>query len=245
MKTSWEKVTGRRTSYVIVNYNNVVVGHHYGTGMTDAAGTCSHEAFLEGEFQGLIKEAFGEEVLAQVISAVTGSPADPAHNKDREDVAILRAFLDGIPPDPSLETLIRQPGRMDGREYMKKINDETIVESRTTVLANRGRECRMKKKESGETLLVLDDFYLSGCVARNGRYYAISGDNFYVITPEKGIIFTTHPPAFLYGYKLRFSNVAMNGEAILVYFWWVTADYPPGWLRHEDDKGFTGRIEKT
>ena len=93
MNTSWEHIDGKRTEYVDVNYHQVIVGHHYGTGMSDIAGACSHQKFLEGEYHGLIIERFGEDLLKEVIYAVENSHKNPEHNRNRDGDKRILAFF--------------------------------------------------------------------------------------------------------------------------------------------------------
>ena len=46
----------------------MIVGHHYGTGMSDIAGAASYQEFLNGRFQDLILGSFGQGILDEVIN---------------------------------------------------------------------------------------------------------------------------------------------------------------------------------
>lgn len=72
IKIFWES----GPDYCEVTRYEVVVGFNPGkTGHTDNAGACSHAAFLEGEYQDLVREKFGETVLEEVKAAIRGSGA--------------------------------------------------------------------------------------------------------------------------------------------------------------------------
>ena len=76
MKKSWEITTGKRTDYFDIHPDKVIAGHHYGTGMTDIAGVATHEEFLQGRFQSLLEDAFGGELLDEMIAAVEAYRGD-------------------------------------------------------------------------------------------------------------------------------------------------------------------------
>jgi len=64
---SWEKVKGKQVLYIQLYNNKIVVGSHYGSGMTDNAGTTSVNKFIKGEYQKLIISYFGENVLKEIL----------------------------------------------------------------------------------------------------------------------------------------------------------------------------------
>jgi hypothetical protein len=80
VQTNWlviDQPTGRN-SYVNLYPGEVEIGSHYGSGMTDHAGRCTMAEFLKGRFQDVIRNELGEEVLAEVIQAVTDASAGSA-----------------------------------------------------------------------------------------------------------------------------------------------------------------------
>lgn len=67
----WEKVRGVVVHYAEVNASEVVVGSHSGSGHTDFAGACSHEAFLaDRRLHDAVLSEHGAETLAEMIEAV-------------------------------------------------------------------------------------------------------------------------------------------------------------------------------
>ena len=64
---SWEKTKGKDVNYLYLHSHEVVIGHNYGSGQTDNAGTSSIKKFLEGQFQDLIIEKFGNKVLEEIL----------------------------------------------------------------------------------------------------------------------------------------------------------------------------------
>jgi hypothetical protein len=64
---SWEKVNGKKVYYIQLYDNKIIIGSHYGIGMSDKAGTTSIKKFIKGEYQNLIIADFGKEVLQEVI----------------------------------------------------------------------------------------------------------------------------------------------------------------------------------
>jgi hypothetical protein len=69
-KTSWEISKGGQTCYVYLNDREVIAGSHWGSGHTDNAGSCTHEAFLAGEFHDVIRSDFDEDTLQEIVEAV-------------------------------------------------------------------------------------------------------------------------------------------------------------------------------
>jgi len=67
---SWEKTKGKKVNYIYLHDNEFVIGEHYGSGHTDNAGSCSIEKFIEGRFQSLVKQNFGEDVLQEIFSLI-------------------------------------------------------------------------------------------------------------------------------------------------------------------------------
>ena len=64
---SWEKTKGKEVNYFYLHTHQVVIGNHYGSGQTDNAGTSSIKKFIEGQFQDLIIEKFGNTVLEEIL----------------------------------------------------------------------------------------------------------------------------------------------------------------------------------
>ncbi len=70
MKTHWEKTKGSHLDYVELHAEGVLVGSNDGTIESDSAGICSDADFLVGRFHDLIINAFGEQILADIVAAV-------------------------------------------------------------------------------------------------------------------------------------------------------------------------------
>ena len=96
MKKSWVKISGRRTDYLDIHFYEVVIGNHYGTGMSDSAGACSHKEFLAGRFHDLILEVFGQDVLDEAIKVVNliREGKVPEFQKRKEEILEHKFFLE-------------------------------------------------------------------------------------------------------------------------------------------------------
>jgi hypothetical protein len=244
MKTSWEKTEGRKTHYVYVHYKEVVVGSHYGTGMSDNAGVCSHEEYLNGQFQGLIRDIFGSEILDQVTYAVLHTHENEDHNKHREEIKRLRKFITQFPIDPSLKEIKDDPGTFNGRTvYGNRGGYQSFIESDNTSFLYNSTKGEIIDKRDRTRIECTYHVHLSYCVAFHDYYYVIGGSNFYVMDPRGSFIFTTETIDKGCGYSLRFDNVLRHRETIAVYYWWFHKDYPDGLLSYENEKGFTSRYE--
>ena len=77
LKTAWERKNGRFTDYVRLDYQQVVVGSHAGSGQTDNASACGYDEFLNGRFHAHIRTHFDEATLTAVIAAVESSQTHP------------------------------------------------------------------------------------------------------------------------------------------------------------------------
>ncbi|MHA1147931.1 MAG: hypothetical protein ACTSR8_06765 [Promethearchaeota archaeon] len=248
MKTSWEIIEGRRTNYVDVHYNEVVIGSHYGTGMSDNAGSCSHREFLEGEYQGLILETFGKEVLDEVVYAVEHSHENPNHNEKRAKINKIKEFIEAIPIDKSLLELKNSPDFIDGfNVYGNRGGYRSYIESDTTSFTYQSTKGVFKNKSTGKKTKVQMDFHMSSCVELHDYYYLIGNDNLYVLSPEGTIVFTTEKKTIedcIFGYEIRINRVFKSGEIITFSYWAFDSELiPRGLIRYELGKGLMGRIE--
>ena len=249
MKTSWEKNTGKRTDYVDVHYNEVVVGYHYGSGMTDNAGTCTHDEFLKGRFQGLIEERFGKDVLEQVILAVRGSPDNVDHIKKRDEIKRLRDYLEHIPLNQSLLSESEDSVIINGfKAYGNQGGYKTEIVSENHVLRYESVQGTLINSNTGEEIKLHFDFHASSCVEKDDYFYIIGGQNFHVLSPEGDIVFSTDSITWqgngkVFGSYLRINNVFRNGDNVFASYWWFYSDFPKGILFYELNEGFKERAE--
>ena len=245
MKTSWEKTEGKRTEYIDVHYHEVVVGHHYGTGMSDIAGACSHKEFIEGRFHSLIVERFGEDVLDEVIFAVNNSYKNSEHNKHRDEDQRILSFFNSIPTDPSLEGLISQPDTENGHDNIGNAGGKkTILKNEKatfTFTSTRG----YIEPAGKEKISIKFNGYGESSVMLNDHFFLLS-DDFVVISPEGEILFTTYEPdrdiAF-FGSTIRMGWVYKNKDIIFFSYRWFNNNYPRGIIKYQLEEGLTGRWE--
>jgi hypothetical protein len=105
--STWETTNGEKTSYTRIEAD-IVMGSHSGSGHTDSAGSCSREAFLNGQFHDTIRSDHGPAVLQEVLDFV--GPKDLSHQDvklgDGDDLRQrIRLFLAGpsaLPPQAHL-----------------------------------------------------------------------------------------------------------------------------------------------
>lgn len=76
MAKRFETSDGQRTHVLYVDENEVWLGHHRGTGQSEAGGAFPAAAFLAGESQGTVRRLFGEAVLHEAVLAAGGGPDD-------------------------------------------------------------------------------------------------------------------------------------------------------------------------
>ncbi len=94
LQTSWERKDGRITHYIHLNYLQVVVGSHAGSGHTDNASACGYDAFVDGRFHSHILTYFDEGVLTAVLAAVQAAQTYPPFIAKRNKTAVAHAFLE-------------------------------------------------------------------------------------------------------------------------------------------------------
>jgi len=252
LKTSWVKTDGRRTDYIDIHYNEVVVGNHYGSGMTDNAGTCSHEEFLAGRFQDLILNSFGQKILNEIIDVVKLAKEGkiPEFQMRKEKKLEKKFFLESIPIDESLKDLDNQnihPETISGySNYGNKGNKSVIKSNKVKFVATKLKG--YIENEKGEKMQFKLQGYLSGVVELNDYFYITYDDNFAVISPEGEFIFDTHNIKFdkespMFGYDVRISNVYRNGNMIFFKYSYFDRPYLDGLIKYDLKKGFIGRWE--
>ena len=69
----WEVDTGKRVSIVDVNDSQVMVGSNCGPDGGMVGNVVSHQEFLDGRYQDVVRKVFGAEVLEEMISACSRS----------------------------------------------------------------------------------------------------------------------------------------------------------------------------
>lgn len=247
MITSWERTEGRRTYYILVHYNEIVVGSHYGTGMSDNAGSCSHEAFLEGEFQDLVLENFDQAILDEVIFAIKHTHENVYHNEKRTEIERLKSYIETIPIDKTLLELKNHPDTIDGSNtYGNKGHYKSYIESDTTTFFYSSTKGHITSKETSEVVNLKWKFHASSCVELHDTYYLIGNDNLQVISKEGEIIYSSERDIErdIFGSTIRISRVFKNEETIFISYWTFDKEnLPDGLIRFELGKGFTGRME--
>lgn len=255
MKTSWEHKEGMHTEYIYVNYNEVVVGDHWGSGLTDNAGACSHEEFLTGRYQDLILERFGQEILDEVILAVKNANRNPEFQKKKKEILERKYFLDTIPLDESLKGLDKHPKTISG--YMNYGNAggyKTIVKSDNLTMFIESQDGYLESYKKKRIYFTLEG-HCSGAVELHDYFYIVYNDNFAVISPTANIIFDTHnlkfdltkagfdPSNMMFGYTVRISNVYRHKEIIFIRCRFFNNDYNPNLIKFDLKKGLCGRWE--
>ncbi len=248
VKTSWEKITGRKTEYLIITRVEVVIGHHYGTGQSDTAGACSHAEFLAGRFHGLIKDVFGGEVLKAAIDVVKGAKENPDFSSQQQEVEYLRSFLDAIPKDSSLCPLLSDPDLINGYfNYGNMGGCRTRVKSTTKTLEYESQEGFIESQDSPGARIGLNfPGHASSVVEMNDVFYLIQGGAFTVLSPVGQILFTTDEvdSRRIFGTFLRIGHVYRAGGRIFFsYHWLYEHDGPVGLIEYVLDKGIVCRCE--
>jgi len=77
----WEVDTGKRVSIVDVNDSQVMVGSNCGPDGGMVGSVVTHQEFLDGRYQDVVRKVFGSEVLEEMISACS----DPSPTTNESD----------------------------------------------------------------------------------------------------------------------------------------------------------------
>lgn len=252
MKTNWSKTTGSRYDYVYVTREEVIVGHHYGSGQTDAGGACSHAEFLEGQFRGMVAERFGEAVLAEVDAAIAAAGANPHFERQREEIARLRAYLAQFPVDETIARLHeREPDERGYLNYGNAGGYKTVVHAQSSTGAGPAtltvESQAVAIEHDGATVTLTLPGHCSGAVALGDYFCLLQGGAFTVLASTGEVVFDTYEADLareVFGSTLRLRDITRVGDAVLVYYYWFhDYDGPPGILQYRRDEGFVGRWE--
>ena len=247
MKTSWEAIGEHVMNYIQVSHNEVIVGHHSGSGFSDTAGSCSHQEFFNGQYHDLILEKFNPEVLEEVKHAAKNASQHFA--KRIEDIKRRKEFLDEIPTDESLKILDKHPDTFDGfSNYGNKGNFKTLVKSDTSILFFDKTTGYIKTQ--GKRIPIEFPYHASSVVELHDYFYVIIGGFLMVISPEGKIVYNLEDENFdnhsrdpVFGEYIRLNHVFRHSDVIFFKYRWFFSDYKPGLIRYELNKGLIGHWE--
>ncbi len=66
-QTQWTKETEKRNSRVDISGDGVLVASSCGPGGSEVGAVVSHQEFIDGKYQDVIRKVFGQDVLDQMI----------------------------------------------------------------------------------------------------------------------------------------------------------------------------------
>lgn len=242
MRTSWEAWRDGATRYAHITAESVVVGETSGSGNTDNATSCPHDAFLAGELHGLVRATLGDAALAEMLAAVRASRTDPADVARRRAAAALHKAFMAIPEDPALPRL-HADGRTVPGAYGNLGGHKTAVRSRTQTLTfdslvgwlvpndadSPRREVRFASHASHAA--AWDDWFCV-CVAQD----------VVMVSPSGKVVPRVRTPRLEIGATLRIASCARHPEAwILSYLWLGESGTSSGFLRYDRKRGIVGR----
>ena len=124
--TRWTKRKERGERYVYVDAFRVTVGEHDGSGHSDYASTCSHAAFLAGQFHDELRQGHSKATLRKALAAVAGAVDNPDFRVERERVAALLSAWSAIPVDENLAALAALPDDQGMVHYGLRSTDIAI-----------------------------------------------------------------------------------------------------------------------
>ncbi|NHI92924.1 MAG: hypothetical protein EAX96_10520 [Candidatus Lokiarchaeota archaeon] len=250
MKTSWEKREGKKINYLDVTRTEVVVGHHYGGGMSDIAGSCSHKEFLEGRFQNLILERFGEAVLKEALRAVKKASIYPPFLMQKKEIKQRLEFLEAISLDETLKKKYCEPDLINGfSNYGNQGQYKTLIKSDSVTLFYEGARGYVQKISQQQVPIELPG-HASAVIELNDYFYIVVDQNLVVLNPEGQIVYNSTQEHIkenihvsIFGSYLRINNIFRWGETVFISYWWFNREFNDGLLKFELGKGFTRRYE--
>ena len=78
-QTQWTKETETRNSRVDIGGEGVLVASSCGPGGSEVGAVVSHQEFLDGKYQDVIRKVFGQDVLDQMIEGCRDILETPAN----------------------------------------------------------------------------------------------------------------------------------------------------------------------
>jgi hypothetical protein len=238
VKTAWGRVDHdtHQEHFIQLEPLTIVIGTQGASPQSGSTGICSHKDFLDGQFHDLIRETFGEEVLAEVIAAVQKAPEHAPFVEYHEEIARLRAFLDAIPFDATLRGLHHREETEDGnRNYGNAGGYQTVVKAENvTLTANLDVQPHWTtfalEKAEGQRIFARLPFPTSHIVAYRDHFFAVMDSTLAVISPD-GAMVNDRSVAKMFGEKLRICGVFRFRDIVCYSFHWFSNNYPDGLLR--------------
>ena len=77
-QTQWTKESDSRNSRVDIGGEGVLVASSCGPGGSEVGAVVSHQEFIDGKYQDVIRKVFGQEVLDQMIAGCQDILEQPA-----------------------------------------------------------------------------------------------------------------------------------------------------------------------
>jgi hypothetical protein len=229
--------------YVVVTSEEVAVGQ--GVGLTDTAGGCTHEEFVQGRFHDVIREAFGDAALGEMVAEATNEMRSPS--PQRMEIGKRQAFLARIPMERGLVDKLRLADTENGsnQAFQSSVGWlELRSDMRTlTLQSERGLTAMLTLAPDSPPLTIKLPWQ---CTATDGAivfcdHFYLAGGSYAVVLPSGDV---DSRGAHLFGDALRINGVYRSGETILFrYAWFNYHDGPRGVLRYVASSGFVGRDE--
>lgn len=227
MKTSWENQKNGKIDYVYLCYNEIVIGSKDEMGINDNAASASHQDFLSGNLQDLVKNSFGHETLKEIIAYVKKASHYEPFCKQREQIQARIDWMTTIPVDASLEKIIDSPQIISGSQYYGNAGGyNTKLETPDYIFYLNCDDldhiqCLVTVQETKEEFR----FPFSGCcnsvVEHKGFFYISYLDHFAAVSYKGDFIFDTarifdSNQNLVFGSSLRVSRTLKHEGIILV-----------------------------
>ena len=238
----WETKQDGVTHYIYIDYHQVIVGSHHGSGHTDNASTCSYNDFFDGKFHNHITQHFGSTTLSEVEAAVISALDYPPYQRQRgrEDLAL--SILEQIPPAPWLAEIPKHPLTEKGYlNYGNAGGYKTVVESDTLKITIERDQGFLEPLNGGEQIHFQLVGHASDVIALHDHFFLNINSDYAVLAPNGQLL---EKETNIFGDDLRIGQLFKNQETICFGYSWFDGVNPRGWLRYELGKGFTGHWQK-
>jgi hypothetical protein len=238
--TKWESKSCNETKYIQITATRLLVGSHSDSGQSDSAVSVTHEEFLEGKYQDLIRSNFGSTTLAEVIDSIHNVSEYPPFVKAIELNRSRRKFLGDLPQKPDLCLLLESTTAQRGcRNYGNAGGYKTVVQGGEGILTIESSHGSIHYPKDGTEYPLALNGHCSSAVGIHDHYYVVHSHDFAEISPRGEILFDTKDLTdSIFGPGFRLIRILEQDGTIAIHYAWESTF---GLLEYQPGKGFIAR----